>query len=83
MKLFNRKVSLKAVRKDGKKEYVPTRTITVCGISYSYVPKEWKEIQKRINAERGLGLDNDSTLTHIKAFNNKTDPNPANPYYNY
>ena len=83
MKLIKRKVSLKVVRKDGKKEFVPTRTITVCGIGWSHVPKEWKAIQERLRAERELGLDDDSTLTHIRAFNDKTDPNPTNPYYNY
>jgi len=82
MKLINTKIDVKVVYKNGQKSFVPVRKTTFCGIGWWRVPKEWKEMQKRIESERETRFDSESTLTRIRAFNEKHDPNPKNPYYN-
>jgi len=82
MNLINTTTSLRTVYKDGVKTFVPVRKTTICGIGWWRIPKDWEAIQKRLKEDRDLGLDSESTLTHIKVFNEKIDPDLSNPYYN-
>ena len=86
MKIIDTKFKVKKVIVDGQKKFVPIQKTTFLGFGWWVVPKDWEEISKRIESERALNrslnMDSDSTLTHIRAFIDKNDPNPENPYYN-
>lgn len=82
MKFIDTKFKVKKVIEDGQTKFVPMQRTTFLGFGRWKVAPDWEEVQKRIAGDRSLGMDNDSTLTHIRAFIDKRDPNPKNPYYN-
>ena len=65
-----------------EKKFVPVRKTMIWGIGFWRECKEWEKIEKQIEGEKYLGMDTDSTLTHIRAFIDENDSNPRNEYYN-
>lgn len=65
-----------------EKKFIPIRKTTFCGIGFWKECPEWAEIEKRMAEEKFLGMDSDSTLTHIRALIDENDPSPRNEYYN-
>jgi len=65
-----------------EKKFIPLRKVTFWGIGFWRQCPEWEGIEKRMVEEKFLGMDSDSTITHIQTFIDKNDPNPRNEYYN-
>jgi hypothetical protein len=66
-----------------EKKFVPVRKTSIWGIGFWRECKEWDKIEKQVAGDKLLGLDSDSTLTHIRAFIDENDPAaPVNEYYN-
>jgi hypothetical protein len=65
-----------------RKKFIPIRKTTFFGFGFWKECSEWAEIEKRIAEEKFLGMDSDSTLTHIRALIDENDPSPRNEYYN-
>jgi hypothetical protein len=66
-----------------EKKFVPIRKTAIFGIGFWRECAEWEGVEKKISDEKFLGIDSDSTLTHIRAFIDENDPvAPTNEYYN-
>ena len=65
-----------------QKKFIPICKKSLFGIGFWKECEDWKATEEQIAGEKYLGLDTDSTLTHIRAFIDKNDPNPKNEYYN-
>ena len=64
------------------KKFVPIRRTTIFGIGFWKECKEWSGVEKQIADDKFLGMDTDSTLTHIREFIDAHDDAPKNEYYN-
>ena len=63
-------------------KFVPIRKKMLFGNGFWKECKEWEGIEKKLSDERYLGLDSDSTLTHIRTFIDENVPAaPVNEYY--
>jgi hypothetical protein len=66
-----------------EKKFVPVRKTMIWGMGFWRECPDWEEVEKKMEGEKFLGLDSDSTLTHIRAFIDENDPAaPVNEYYN-
>ncbi len=65
-----------------QKKFIPIRRTAIFGIGFWREIPEWEEVEKKIEGEKFLGLDSDSTMTHIRTFIDENDPNPRNEFYN-
>ena len=82
MKIIDTKFKVRTINKDGRKKFVPIQKTTFLGFGWWVDCPEWMKRERNIAVEKSLGMDSDSTLTHIRAFIDTNDPNPRNEYYN-
>lgn len=54
MSIIDKKFKVKKVIVDGQKKFVPIQKTTIFGLGWWVVPKDWEEIEKRIEGERAL-----------------------------
>ncbi len=80
--MSNVKYKVKKVIVDGQSKFVPIRRKSILGIGWWSECKEWAKIEKQLDGERHIGLETDSTLTHIRSFiEDRTDVQLKNEYY--
>ena len=82
IKLLITKFKVKTVYKDGQKKFIPIQKKTFLGFGWWTDCPEWSGLEEGFKAERALGLDTDSTLTHIREFIDEAGPSLNNEYYN-
>jgi len=80
--MIDTKFKMKKVVVDGCNKLIPMQKKTVFGVGFWKECEEWNEIEMKNNAEKLLGLNSDSTVTQIRKFIDKRDPNLVNEYYN-
>ncbi len=75
-----KKVAVKGEDGVMEKKFIPLRKKAIWGIGFWTECPDWKDTEEQIAGEKYLGMDTDSTLTHIRKFID--DVNPKNEYYN-
>jgi hypothetical protein len=75
---------VEALDDDGvmQKKFIPLRKKSIWGIGFWTECEKWQEAEKQLAGEKFLGINSDSTLTHIRKFIEYDDPNPPNEFYN-
>jgi len=80
--MIDTKFKTKKVVVDGINKIIPLQKKTLFGFGFWTECKGWKEVEMAFKSEKLLGLNSDSTLTQIRNFIDKRNPNPKNEYYN-
>ena len=66
---------------DGMNSFVPMRRKSILGFGRWKIDPDWAAEEKRLAEEKFLGMEGDSTLTHVRGFINKRQPDQTNKFY--
>lgn len=80
--MIDTKFKTKKIVVDGCNKIIPMQKKTLFGFGFWTECKEWKAVASKNNAEKVLGLNSDTTVTQIRKFIDKRNPNLENEYYN-